>query len=45
MTATTEAWGLLSAYEYICQQGNYATDLMVHPEDLKAVGKTSPIVP
>jgi hypothetical protein len=32
-------------FEYICQQGNYATDLMVHPEDLSAVGKSSPIVP
>jgi hypothetical protein len=32
-------------FEYICQQGNYAFDLMVHPEDLRAVGRTSPIVP
>lgn len=32
-------------FEYVCQQGNYAFDLMVHPEDMIAVGKTSPIVP
>jgi len=32
-------------FEYICQQGNYAFDLMVHPEDLSAIGTTSPIVP
>lgn len=32
-------------FEYVCQQGNYAFDLMVHPEDLNAIGKTSPIVP
>lgn len=32
-------------FEYMCQQGNYAFDLMVHPEDLGAVGTTSPIVP
>jgi hypothetical protein len=32
-------------FEYICQQGNQAFDLMVNPEDLNAVGKTSPIVP
>jgi hypothetical protein len=32
-------------FEYICQQGNYAFDLMVHPEDLIAVGRTSTIVP
>jgi hypothetical protein len=32
-------------FEYVCQQGNYAFDLMVNPEDLLAVGRTSPIVP
>jgi hypothetical protein len=32
-------------FEYICQQSNYAFDLMVHPEDLSAVGRTSEIVP
>lgn len=32
-------------FEYICQQRNYAVDLMVHPEDLSAVGRDSPIVP
>jgi len=32
-------------FEYICQQSNYAHDLMVHPEDLQAIGKTSPIIP
>ena len=32
-------------FEYMCQQGNYAFDLMVHPEDLNAIGTTSPIVP
>jgi hypothetical protein len=32
-------------FEYVCQQSNYAHDLMVHPEDLNALGKTSPIVP
>ena len=32
-------------FEYICQQRNYAFDLMVHPEDLRAIGKTSDIVP
>jgi hypothetical protein len=32
-------------FEYICQQGNYAFDLMVNPQDLSAVGKTSRIVP
>lgn len=32
-------------FEYICQQRNYAHDLMVHPEDLSAVGTISPIVP
>jgi hypothetical protein len=32
-------------FEYVCQQGNYAFDLMVNPDDLTAVGKTSRIVP
>jgi len=32
-------------FEYICQQSNYAADLMVVPEDLTAIGKTSSIVP
>jgi hypothetical protein len=32
-------------FEYICQQGNYAFDLMVVPEDLTAIGRTSAIVP
>jgi hypothetical protein len=32
-------------FEYVCQQSNYAHDLMVNPEDLGAIGKTSPIVP
>lgn len=32
-------------FEFICQQSNYATELMVHPEDLQAIGSSSPIVP
>ena len=32
-------------FEYICQQSNYAHDLMVNPEDLGAIGRTSDIVP
>lgn len=32
-------------FEFICQQSNYAHDLMVNPEDLLAIGKTSPIIP
>jgi hypothetical protein len=32
-------------FEYVCQQSNYAHDLMVNPEDMNAVGKTSDIVP
>ena len=32
-------------FEYICQQSNYASELMVNPDDLLAVGKTSPIIP
>jgi hypothetical protein len=32
-------------FEYICQQSNYAHDLMVNPESLRAIGVTSPIVP
>jgi hypothetical protein len=31
-------------FEYMCQQSNYASDLMVN-QDLKAIGKTSLIVP
>jgi hypothetical protein len=32
-------------FEFICQQSNYAHDLMVNPVDLGAIGKTSEIVP
>jgi hypothetical protein len=32
-------------FEYVCQQSNYAHDLMVNPEDLNAIGRTSDIVP
>lgn len=32
-------------FEYICQQRNYAFDLMVNPESLRAVGRASSIVP
>lgn len=32
-------------FEFICQQANYAFDLMVNPQDLNAIGKTSPIIP
>jgi hypothetical protein len=32
-------------FEYVCQQSNYAHDLMVNPEDLGAIGRTSNIVP
>jgi hypothetical protein len=32
-------------FEYICQQQNYAYDLMVNPDELRAFGRTSPIVP
>jgi hypothetical protein len=32
-------------FEYICQQSNYAHELMVNPEDLLAIGRTSNIVP
>jgi hypothetical protein len=32
-------------FEYVCQQGNYAFDLMVHPDELRAIGTISPIVP
>jgi hypothetical protein len=32
-------------FEFICQQSNYAHELMVHPEDLQAIGTSSPIVP
>ncbi len=31
-------------FEYMCQQSNYATDLMVN-QDLQAIGKSSKIVP
>lgn len=31
-------------FEYMCQQANYATELMVN-DQLEAVGKTSPIIP
>ena len=32
-------------FEYVCQQGNFAFDLMVHPENLGAIGTSSAIVP
>ena len=32
-------------FEYICQQSNYAHELMVNPEALRAFGRTSDIVP
>jgi len=32
-------------FEYLCQQSNYAYDLMVNPEELRAFGRTSSIVP
>jgi hypothetical protein len=32
-------------FEYVCQQGNYAFDLMLNPEEGRAIGKTSPIIP
>jgi hypothetical protein len=32
-------------FEYICQQRNYAFDLMVNPDNLQPIGTTSPIVP
>ena len=32
-------------FEYICQQSNYAHDLMVNPEELRAIGRTSRVVP
>jgi hypothetical protein len=32
-------------FEYVCQQSNYAADLMVNPEDQTAIGKVSPITP
>jgi hypothetical protein len=32
-------------FEFICQQANYAHDLMVNPQDLNAIGKTNRIVP
>lgn len=32
-------------FEYVCQQSNYAHDLMVNPTDQRAIGKLSPIVP
>ncbi len=32
-------------FEFICQQSNYAHELMVNPEDLQAIGRTNAIVP
>ncbi|HMB73591.1 MAG TPA: hypothetical protein VKQ06_08475 [Gammaproteobacteria bacterium] len=32
-------------FEYVCQQSNYAHDLMVNPEELRSFGRTSDIVP
>jgi hypothetical protein len=32
-------------FEYLCQQSNFAHELMVNPEDLLAIGRTSRIVP
>jgi len=32
-------------FEYVCQQSNYAHELMVNPDDLLAIGRTSDIVP
>jgi hypothetical protein len=32
-------------FEYVCQQSNYAHELMVNPDDLLAIGRTSRIVP
>ena len=32
-------------FEYMCQQSNYAHELMVNPEELRAFGRTSDIVP
>lgn len=32
-------------FEYVCQQSNYAYDLMVNPEELRSFGRTSRIVP
>jgi hypothetical protein len=32
-------------FEYICQQSNFAHELMVNPEDLQAIGRTSTVVP
>jgi hypothetical protein len=32
-------------FEFICQQSNYAPDLMVNPDDLNAVGRINAIVP
>ena len=32
-------------FEYICQQSNYAHDLMLNPEEMRAIGRSSPIVP
>ena len=32
-------------FEYVCQQSNYAFELMVHPDDLTDFGRTSQIVP
>jgi hypothetical protein len=35
----------LELWEYVCQQSNYAHDLMVNPEDMISIGRTSPIAP
>ena len=32
-------------FEYVCQQQNYAYDLMVNPDELRSFGRTSTIVP
>lgn len=32
-------------FEFVCQQSNYAHELMVNPENLRAIGRTSDIVP
>ncbi|HTQ99398.1 MAG TPA: hypothetical protein VMH83_05390 [Candidatus Acidoferrum sp.] len=32
-------------FEYVCQQSNYAPELMVRKDDLKSIGKSSPIIP
>jgi len=32
-------------FEYVCQQSNFAHDLMLNPEEMRAIGRTSPIIP